>query len=259
MAVTHPDHPAPLNTGNFCNALLWNCKGDDCDYHYENATATECPVCGTPRRRCKRPPINGRDACGVHGGKSLIGMAHPSYNGIGLSKHVPTRLLDSLQESLNNPDILNGTGSIALLEARRNELLRRIDSNIPPTEGWFKLSDLLKKYRQAEIRMRSANSETQKRRYFDEGRKLLDEIEDLVIQAYYGDLTWKEINNLEETMRRLRDSEVRRAKAAEELITPDQFRALVTHIIVIGREEIHDRNDLHKFEDRLQAMIMSLK
>ena len=84
MAITHPKNPAPVVDGK-CNSLLWNCKGEidgeKCDYHYPDAEATVCPECNTPRRRCLRSPLRGREACAFHGGKALMGADHPKYRG----------------------------------------------------------------------------------------------------------------------------------------------------------------------------------
>lgn len=255
MAYNHPTHPAAKNEGgNYCNALLWNCKGPECDYHYENAEAVVCPICNTPRTRCKAHPINGRESCKFHGGKALMGIHHPTYKGGSLSKHLPTRLLDSFFEALDHPDVLNGTDDIALLETRRNELLGRLDQNLPPAAGWAKIAELFQTYRKKEQLALTTQSRPLAQRYMGEAQKALGEAEDLIIQGYYADQTWVEIGKIQEQKRKLTETEQRRRKEAEQVISPEQFKTLLVHIIKIIRDETVDKQALRRIEDRLMAL-----
>src|SRR5688572_7677073 len=98
--VPHPDSPVPAIDGR-CNALMQSCRGvdtdgNDCDYQYLDVTETECPQCGTLRKRCCNYPSTKGDSgrCRFHGGNSPSGIASPNYKGRGYSKNLPTRMLE---------------------------------------------------------------------------------------------------------------------------------------------------------------------
>lgn len=257
MALTHPNNPAPPTEGR-CNALLWNCKGEidgePCDYRYPDAEGTVCPFCGTPRQRCKSWPIKGREACMFHGGKALMGIDHPTYKGSGLSKHLPTRLLDTFFEAMENPDILNGTEDIATLQARIRELLARQRDNLPPAEIWGQLGNLFKKYRQQEHTAATGQTAGQRKNAMQKMMDTLNEIEAIIIKGYFERETWQEITGLTEQIRKLRETERRRLKDAEQMITPAQFNTLLVQFIQTVKLNVRNPEDRRTVLNTLQAM-----
>ena len=65
----------------------------------------------------------GKTVCYMHGGKSLSGVASPSLKSGRHSKYLPQRLQERYNTSLDDPDILNLTSEIVLLDARLSDLL----------------------------------------------------------------------------------------------------------------------------------------
>lgn len=243
MAITHPDNPAQVVDGR-CNALLWNCQGEidgeRCDYHYDNATATICPVCNTPRRRCLRYPLKGRDACSVHGGKTLMGIDSPAYKGVGVSKHLPTALLDTFFEALEDPNILSTTEDIALLQARVRELTDRLRTNQPPAQIWQQLGEQFQAFRRHEHTAKTGLTEGQRITGAKRMAETLTEMETLVIKGYFEGETWGEIIAITEQIRKLRETERRRIKEAEQLITPSQFNTLLVYMVNSIKTRVKD-------------------
>ena len=70
---------------------------------------------------------NGR--CLNHGGKSLSGIASPSYKHGRYSTALPTGLIPRFEASMADPDLLDQRAELALLDARIEELLGLMQAN----------------------------------------------------------------------------------------------------------------------------------
>jgi hypothetical protein len=64
--------------------------------------------------------------CRRHGGKSLVGVAAPSFRGRGRSRYLPVKLREHYEESLSDPDLLSLRSQIATLEAFEKEVLQSL-------------------------------------------------------------------------------------------------------------------------------------
>ncbi len=69
----------PIPDSLRCKALRRNC---DCGYHFTRADdekaggrLMECPECGRPRLRCKKPSLRGAPTCRSHGGSGILKRA----------------------------------------------------------------------------------------------------------------------------------------------------------------------------------------
>src|SRR6187399_1656871 len=87
-------------------------------------------VCGAKTRQgdtCQRPGMpNGR--CHLHGGKSLGGVASPSFTTGKYSKYLPTRMLDRYHEAAEDHELIALREDVALLDARIADMLQRVDT-----------------------------------------------------------------------------------------------------------------------------------
>lgn len=81
-------------------------------------------------QRCKNSALPGKKTCAFHGGKTEFGSANPNYRHGRYAEHVPTKLLANYQQSLEDPDILNMTAEVALIEAMLKEALERMDGEM---------------------------------------------------------------------------------------------------------------------------------
>jgi hypothetical protein len=79
-------------------------------------------------KRCKRTATPGKKTCASHGSKSLAGVDSPTFRSGRYSKDLPQRLLSRYEESLTDPQLLSSLEDIALIDARKGELLARVDS-----------------------------------------------------------------------------------------------------------------------------------
>ncbi len=199
-----------------CNSPLRRCKL--CEYKFK-AGEIECPECGEPRQYCTLHPEPGRKDCRFHGGSTLVGIAHPLYEGKGLSRNLPTRMMEWYQASLDNPDILRSDHNIATVEARISELISRLEE-FPSSEVWF---DLVKTFKEYKKYRELANPKKMSEKLF--------ELEALIARGYSDSQSWQEITHLMEVQRKLQQTEMQRRKLAEMTITPQQFQTFLGYIM----------------------------
>lgn len=88
-------------------------------------------VCGRHSKQkngpCDKPPLAGRDACKIHGGKSLRGMAHPRWQNGRYSKALPKSLQAAYERSRKDPDLIALRDELALMDAHLLTLIARIE------------------------------------------------------------------------------------------------------------------------------------
>lgn len=147
----------------------------------------------------------------------------------GTSKQIPTipkRLLKSYLLATNDPDILEATDDIALLIARRDDLLAKLEEGEFGPKLWTELRKTFERFNDA--RRRAARGST---KAAEQMANELDNLEKLIAKGYHEDLIWQELINVLEQRRRLSSTEIRRRERAEEVITKEQFKALLGYII----------------------------
>lgn len=217
-----------------CNNIRWNCGHPDCDYHYEDKETMQCPFCGTVREYCAGWPIKGREKCRFHGGRALMGVAHPQYQGRGVSKHLPTRLMEQYLLAYEDPDLLNFTDSISLMRTRRTDLIDRLDET-PSHAHWEAVKKEWKTFRMYQGKAARGNQKAAQELVYSQQR-----LEKLIITGYLESNLWQEILDLEERMRKMKESEIRRREKIANLITPDQFKTLLGYIINSIKTRVKD-------------------
>lgn len=79
-------------------------------------------------RPCRGIKINPAGRCKQHGGMSPRGAAHPSWQGKGFSKDIPTKLLKRFVRAVEDPEITSMVSHIALLDSRLGDLMEKIET-----------------------------------------------------------------------------------------------------------------------------------
>lgn len=245
MVIT--DEYLPTNIDGIsgrCNNLLHNCKHPLCDYHYGNNTEVMiCPECDTPRERCSQYPTRGRNKCRYHGGHTQVGMAASNHSGKGLSTSVPTRMLDQFVMHYKDPDILNMTDDIALLKMRRDALLEKIDENPVTPQQWKTLAEKFEALTRS-IELGHENKV----------REALWNLGKIITAGYSETLLWEEVNDTVERTRKVRDSEIRRRKIAQTVITEQQFNRIIGFIIHVIQTRVSDKVILTEIMRDLESL-----
>ena len=100
---------------------------------------------------------NGR--CAKHGGKSLAGADAPAFRHGRYSRVLPSGLLALYEQARSDPDLLNLSDELALIDGRLSEIFGRADPNDPIAirHVWIDAADLI------ERRRRLVDTETKRR------------------------------------------------------------------------------------------------
>lgn len=213
---------------NVCGALLRGCRECGFKFRDEYRESMECPECNTPRGTCKQPVVSGSTKCRFHGGASLRGIDHPNYKGRGLSKVLPVRLLDTYEETREDPDNVAMSDAIAVLEARKADLISRADEE-PGKEIW----ELVRKRFEAYV----VALEDMNDSLID---KRLRELEQAISRGYGDSAVWAEIMDIEERLRRIRLAELKRREMAASVITESQFKAFLGYLMTSIKTRVED-------------------
>jgi hypothetical protein len=104
-----------------------------------------------PPRYCKRDPLKGRDCCRKHGGATPRGIASANYRHGRYSIAMPTRMMESYEAFVSDPDILSLRREIASHRAIAEDLRRQL------AEGDGVAPNLQKTWREMEVAIRSGN------------------------------------------------------------------------------------------------------
>lgn len=179
---------------------------------------------GVPCRT--RPMANGK--CRMHGGKSLAGPASGTWVDGRHSKILPKRLIDDYHAGRCDPDKLALEDELALLDARINDLLSRVDSG----ESGQLWKDLAKAVAAFEGAKRAGDrvgvvTATQA-------------MVGLVKHGHDDAAAWQDVVGLIERRRRLVESERKRLVEAQQMIGADQALAMMGILVESVRQHVTD-------------------
>jgi len=156
--------------------------------------------------RCKAKAMRGMEVCYHHGGASLRGVAHPGFRTGRYSKYIPTRLTERYELAVTDPELLNLSEEIALVDSRLADVLARVDSG-ESTQIWDDLQDERRTFLVAQ------------RRQDQQGMAdALAEILNLIARGHADWAAWMDVVNLVERRRRLVESEQKRRIAMSLLV-----------------------------------------
>jgi hypothetical protein len=192
---------------------------------------------------CRRPASRGSTKCHIHGGKSLKGLASPTLRHGRYSRSLPTRLAARYEQAANDPDLLNMSEDIALLDTRLSERLARLDSGESGVL-WKKAQTAYYTMRQA---MRAGDTPA--------AGVAMDELGGLITRGHTDHLAWGEIQDLLDQRRRLVDSERKRRVEAEQNITVEKALLLVGAIGQVIKTHVTDRQLLAAISADLEDLM----
>lgn len=193
--------------------------------------------------QCKNRASAGRSKCHIHGGKSLTGIASPSLRHGRYSKHLPTRLAAKYEEAAADTELLALRQDIALLDARLEDLLGRVDTG-EAGKLWQDAQSAFGKFRMAyELkepkRLRAA----------------LVDLERAIGRGASDYAAWDEVTRLLEQRRRLVESERRRLVDMQQMITTERAMVLLAAVVETVREHVTDRAALAAISNDLRTLV----
>lgn len=193
--------------------------------------------------RCKRMTAPGRNVCNMHGGKTPRGAALPQTTHGRYSQDLPTRLASRFAASQADPDLLNLNTEIAVIDARISDVLRRVDTG-ESGQTWRELKDTY-----------TAMVEAQRAKDGAEVARLLNELGALIRHGHSDYAAWADVRTLIDQRRKLVESEGRRRKDMQDMITSEKAMVLVTSLVATVRRHVHDRDTLARISADLAGLL----
>lgn len=193
--------------------------------------------CGAQKRgkpgTCKKPAMpNGR--CRLHGGLSLAGPASPRTSHGRYSRYLPNRLVSRYTEAQSDAELVALREEIALTDARLSDLLVRVNTGEAGLT-WAALGAAIRAYRVAEAKGAKG--------YFEQLRAF-DLIEQLAAEGRDDYAAWDEVHKLIEQRRRLAETEFKRLKEMQQMITAERAMILLGAVVAVIRTHVTDRDTL---------------
>lgn len=184
---------------------------------------------------------NGR--CRIHGGKSLAGIASPTYQTGRYSRYLPGRLLGRYAEAQANPALLELRDDISLIDARLGDLLSRVDTG----ESGALWQQLMQARLEVIACKRVGDTAGQ--------TKALNTLLDLVGQGHADYRAWAEVGAVLDQRRRLVESERKRLVEMQQTLTVEKAMLLIGAIGGIIKAHVDDRAILAKISADISALV----
>lgn len=182
--------------------------------------------------QCRHHATPGRNVCRHHGGKSLVGIASPSFKTGRYSKYIPARLNERYQEAVSDSELLALREDIALIDARLVDLLQRVD-----TGESGRLWRLLQQTHAEMLQARAAS---------DTGKMAmkLTELGHLIQEGLADYAAWDDVSKTLEQRRKLVESERKRLVEMQQMITTERAMVLLSVVVDTIRRHVRDRDTL---------------
>ena len=189
-------------------------------------------VCGAKRAgkdgSCQSPFVMSNGRCRIHGGATPVGVMSANYKTGKYSKDAPTRLLAAYERARQDPQLLENREEIALIDARIQDLLLRVESG-ESSWAWEKQKKALATYDAA-----------MKRSEGTEARAALATIHDILGHGAGDAPAWHDVNAQIALRMKLAESERRRQVEAAESITVEKMLLLIGRLTGIIKTEVTD-------------------
>ena len=142
---------------------------------------------------------------------------------------LPDYLQAAYDTAIDDPEILSLRTSIALLDARRDELMEMLQQNSTP-EKWVLLKKQLDLF---ETAIRDKNTTKMQASF--------NTIKRLVLSASDTQDTWDKILDIFESRRKMAEAERRRLVDMQAMVDRRQVMTLMAEIVRIIQENVHDK------------------
>ena len=179
----------------------------------------------------------------MHGGKTPTGIALPQTKHGRYSKVLPTRMLERYNAAITDPELLNLSAEIAVVDSRLSDLLIRVESG-DAGEIWDKLSKAKDKYRDASLKADIAEMGAQ-----------LDAMIRLIERGAQDVAAWREIHGVLEQRRRLVESERKRLVEQEQMLTLHEAMTFFNAVASAVKNNVTDRTILANIQTEWERLI----
>jgi hypothetical protein len=211
-------------------------------------------ICGHRDRRqlpCTKKPENGTGRCKHAGARSGKGLANPAYRHGHFSRYMPPPLLEIAARAMHDGELLNAARDLALLEARLDQLLRRVDTG-ETGRTWGALQQEWQAFRET---LRQASSHPNDPAKQEDVNQRIVALSLLVSRGQGDAQAWMEIEELLEIRRKFIETEGRRREKMQETVDLEEalisYRALVSAV----KDEVKDPKLQRRIAERFGMIV----
>jgi hypothetical protein len=199
----------------------------------QNPLAGRCnsPLRGKPGKLCRRYPIAGHARCKLHGGKSLAGIASPTYTNGRYSKVMPTQLMSLYKQAEADPNRLSIEQDLALQDALLMSALEGM-SRGEAGEVWAELKAAWQEYHKAKRDPKQDEDEVLRRIGF------------LIEEGYSEQRTRREVRQMLQERAKLVDAEGKRIERAQQSLSVNQVMVLASALLNAVTKNVTDPHAL---------------
>lgn len=191
----------------------------------------------------------------MHGGATPTGIAAGNFRTGRHSAALPSRLLERYTESLADPELLGIREEISLTDSRIADLLLRVDTG-EAGETWRSLKETYYvAKRAAEVINTVGRASVAGQKAEDEFFKAFEAIGILIAEGAQDYQAWDEVNNMVEQRRRLTETETKRLKEAQRMVTSEQATALVAALVASVKRHVTDRTALAAISSDITGLL----
>ena len=221
------------------------------------------PVCGARRYNieptlpygrigyCSRTPTSGRVRCAVcdkKRKKEPIQSLPDARRGV-ITTAIPSRLRRKFESAFNDPDLLDQSEIIALLNVRIADLLERVDTG-ESGDNW---RQILKTFEEFQYAINTQDVEAT--------NKSMNSLESLISTGVGDYQAWDEIYKVTELLRKVKADENALILKKGAMITAEEQMSIIYYMLGIITKHVRDRdaldrikNDVLKLMDKNQSM-----
>jgi hypothetical protein len=197
-------------------------------------------LCNARGNTCKAFAVKGREKCRFHGGATPRGPANPNFKHGKYSKYLPANIAAKYAEAKSDPELIEYTDAIALLDARCRLLLESAESRML----W---ADTAKAFRELEAAIRTEDQAGI--------RAELNALHDLVKRGYADSLRWKEIYEVIEREGRMKERAWKRLIDMEQMVSMEHVLAFVGMIMSVVTDAVKDTDTLRQISRSIDNLI----
>lgn len=172
----------------------------------------------------------------MHGGKTLSGIASPTWVHGRTSKYLPARMREAYQASMEDKELLALRHELSVTDARIADLYQRVDTG-ESGKLWLRSREVLQNLRKA-LATQDPKKTTES----------IIELDELIRHGASDYSAWDEIHTLFELRRRLVETERRRLVDMQNMITAEQAAAYLRALTLAVRENVTDINILNRIQ-----------
>ena len=194
--------------------------------------------------RCKGPAILGspNQKCRMHGGKGTIGTANASFKTGRYSRYIPANIEDLYEQALSNPDLLDMSDHIALLEAKVAQTL----ADLAEEEVVPRWSDMKELFADFETKLLAGDQELM--------LTSLAALHDLIEGGVTWDRSWGDIKNTMEQLRKMTDTEVKRKKELNQMVPIERVMALMAAVATAVKRNVTNPAEIQVVYREIEVM-----